>query len=194
MANKVLNLPNCLSLTRIVAAPVIVGLLYLELWTGARFWAYASCVLFIIASATDLFDGMIARQQNTITNLGKFLDPLADKLLICSILIMLVRLGPEWRVPAWAVIIIVGREVAVTGMRAVASDMGKVIAADKFGKLKTVLQIFAMVPLLWHYPFMGYDVRIPGQILFWAAVALTVISGANYLYSFYKTWLVSEEN
>lgn len=194
MPNKVLNLPNCLSLTRIVAAPVIVGLLYVELWTGARYWAYLSCVLFMVASATDLFDGMIARQQNTITNLGKFLDPLADKLLICSVLIMLVRLGPEWRVPAWAVIIIIGREIAVTGMRAVASDMGQVIAADKFGKLKTVLQSFALVPLLWHYPFMGYDVRQIGQLLFWAAVVLTVISGANYLYSFYKKWLISEVN
>lgn len=194
MPNKVLNLPNCLSLTRILAAPVIVAFLYFELWTGARWWAYAACVVFMVASATDMFDGMIARQQNMITNLGKFLDPLADKLLICSILIMLVRLGPEWRVPAWAVIIIIAREIAVTGIRAVASDMGEVIAADKLGKLKTIIQSFALVPLLWHYPFMGYDVRPLGQWLFWTAVAMTVISGGNYLYSFYKKWLISEVN
>ncbi|WP_243546601.1 CDP-diacylglycerol--glycerol-3-phosphate 3-phosphatidyltransferase [Pseudodesulfovibrio tunisiensis] len=194
MARKALNLPNCLTLARILAAPVIVLLLYLEMWFQFRFGAYLACLMFMLASLTDMFDGMIARQQNTITNLGKFLDPLADKLLIGSVLIMLVRMGADWKVPAWVVIIIVGRELMVTGMRAVAAEKGEVVAADKFGKAKTIVQMFALVPLLWHYPVFGYNPVPLGQVLLYLALVLTVFSGANYLVNFYKKWLKQEEN
>lgn len=193
MKREIFNLPNTLTLTRIFAAPIIVGLLYLELFLHWRFGSYLAAIVFMLASATDMFDGMIARQQNLITNLGKFLDPLADKLLICSVLIMLVRMGAEWRVPAWVVIIIVAREIVVTGMRAIAAEKGEVIAADRFGKLKTIVQSLCLAPLLWHYRLFGFDMALVGQVLLYVALLLTVFSGGNYLYNFYKNWLMNEE-
>ena len=188
------NIPNCLTFARIFAAPIIVALLYLEMAFGFRFGAYIACGVFMIASLTDMFDGMIARHTNAITSLGKFLDPLADKLLICSVLIMLVEMGPEWGVRAWVVIVIIFRELAVTGMRAIAAEKGEVVAADNLGKLKTIMQSFALVPLLWHYPIAGFDPRNLGLVLLYIALGLTVFSGGNYLYNFYKKWLSSETN
>ena len=189
MNKEIFNLPNTLTMTRILAAPIVVFLLYLEMWFQFRFGAYAACVVYTLACITDYFDGRIARQHNLITNLGKFLDPLADKLLICSVLIMLVHLGPEWRVPAWVVIIIICRELAVTGMRAVAAEMGEVVAADKLGKAKTMAQSLAGGFLVFHYPIWGIDPRPIGQVLLLVALVLTVISGGNYLYDFYKKWI-----
>lgn len=182
----VLNLANTLTLARIFAVPVIVVLLHLEGTFKTPLLAFLACALFALASLTDMADGYIARRQNLITNLGKFLDPLADKLLISSCLIMLAELG--W-VPAWIVVVIVCRELAVTGMRGVAADMGVVIAADRFGKLKTIAQSLAVGPLLAHYPIMGFDPAPVGMGILYLALALTVFSGGNYLYNFYKTWL-----
>ena len=194
MNKEVFNLPNCLTMARIVAAPVVVFFLYLEMWFGFRFGAYAAFSVYFVACLTDWLDGKIAREQNIITNLGKFLDPLADKVLICSILIMLVRLGPEWGAPAWIVIVILMRELAVTGMRAVAAEMGEVVAADKYGKLKTISQILAVGFLVFHYPVFGFDPKPVGVVLLWIAMLLTVFSGGNYLYIFYKKWLKTEES
>ncbi len=194
MNKEIFNLPNCLTMARILAAPIVVFLLYLEMWFQFRIGAYCAFGVYFVACMTDYFDGKIAREQNIITNLGKFLDPLADKLLIGSILIMLVRLGPEWRVPAWIVIIIISREIAVTGMRAVAAEMGEVVAADVFGKAKTLFQALATGFLVFHYPLFGWDPRPLGQWLLWGALLLTVFSGGNYLYNFYKKWLKSGEN
>lgn len=191
MNKEIFNLPNCLTMTRILAAPIVVFLLYLEMWFEFRLGAYGAFAVYALACITDYFDGKIARSQNTITNLGKFLDPLADKLLIGSAFIMLVRLGPDWRVPAWIVIIIICRELAVTGMRAVAAEMGEVVAADKLGKAKTLAQSLAGGFLIFHYPIMGFDPRPVGQVLLWIALLLTVISGGNYLYDFYKKWISS---
>ena len=114
--------------------------------------------------------------------MGKFLDPLADKVLICSVLIMFVQLN--WA-PAWVVIVIVCRELVVTGLRAIAIDEGIVLAADKFGKIKTVLQILAIVPLTLHYPLFGIEVWPVGEWLLYAAMIVAVISGSNYCYYFY---------
>jgi len=194
MNKDIFNLPNCLTMARILAAPIIVLLLYVEMWFGFRLGAYFAFGVYFIASVTDYFDGKIARKQNTITNMGKFLDPLADKLLIGSVLIMLVRLGPEWRVPAWVVIVIICRELAVTGMRAIAAEMGEIVAADKFGKLKTLMQSLATGFLVFHYPLFGWDPRPLGLVLLYLALVLTVFSGGNYLYNFYKKWLKTEEN
>lgn len=184
-----LNLANMLTLARIFAVPVIVVLLYMERSLNSAFLAYMSSAVFIVASLTDMADGYVARRQNIITNLGKFLDPLADKLLISSVLIMLVELG--W-VAAWIVVVIVCREIAVTGMRGIAADKGVVIAADKYGKMKTIAQIMALIPLLAHYPLFGFDPVPLGTALLYLALALTVFSGANYLYNFYKNWLQTE--
>jgi len=193
MRKDIFNLPNCLTMARIGAAPIIVFLLYLEMWYQFKWGSYFGFGLYFIASMTDYLDGKIAREQNIITSLGKFLDPLADKLLIGSLLIMLVKLGDGWGVPAWVVIIIIGREMAVTGMRAIAAEMGEIVAADKLGKAKTLAQSLAVGFLIFHYPFFGIDVRPIGQILLYIALALTVISGGNYLYGFYRKWIdVSE--
>ncbi len=189
MNKEVFNLPNCLTMTRILAAPIVVFLLYVEMWFQFKFGSYCAFGVYFLACCTDYFDGKIARQQGIITNLGKFLDPLADKLLIGSVFIMLSNMGPDWKMPAWIVIIIICRELAVTGMRAVAAEMGEVVAADKFGKAKTLAQSLAGGFLIFHYPFFGFDVRIIGQGLLWIALALTVFSGGNYLYNFYKTWI-----
>jgi CDP-diacylglycerol--glycerol-3-phosphate 3-phosphatidyltransferase len=184
-----LNLANTLTLARIFAVPLIVVLLYLEHTYQNPLFTYLGSGLFVLASLTDLADGYVARKQNIITNLGKFLDPLADKLLICSVLIMLVELN--W-VAAWIVVVIVCRELAVTGMRGIAADLGVVIAADRFGKLKTIAQIVALVPLMAHYPLFGFDPAPIGLVLLYVALVLTIFSGANYLYNFYKKWLQAE--
>nr|WP_305572047.1 CDP-diacylglycerol--glycerol-3-phosphate 3-phosphatidyltransferase [Humidesulfovibrio sp.] len=178
-----------LTLARVFAVPVIVVLLYLEQAFQTVLLAYVSAGVFALASLTDMADGYIARRQNLITNLGKFLDPLADKLLISSVLIMLVELG--W-VAGWIVVVIICRELAVTGMRGVAADKGVVIAADHFGKMKTIAQSLALVPLLAHYPILGLDVALIGTVVLYVALALTVFSGGNYLYNFYKNWLQAE--
>jgi len=184
-----LNLANMLTLARIFAVPVIVVLLYLEHTFQTELLAYVSAGVFILASLTDMADGYVARRQNLITNLGKFLDPLADKLLISSVLIMLVELG--W-VDGWIVVVIVCREIAVTGMRGVAADKGVVIAADRYGKMKTIAQSLALAPLLAHYPVFGFDPIPLGMFILYIALALTVFSGGNYLYNFYKNWLQAE--
>jgi CDP-diacylglycerol--glycerol-3-phosphate 3-phosphatidyltransferase len=180
-----LNLANKLTLARILGVPVIVLLLYFP----TKMTCLLAMLVFIIASLTDLFDGLVARRLGMVTNFGKFLDPLADKILVGSVLIMLVELG--W-VPAWVVIIIVARETTVTGLRAVASDMGMVLAADKYGKLKTVIQILALCPLLLHFEWFGFDPVGIGTFLLYIALVLTVFSGGNYLYKFYKNWLDEE--
>ncbi len=189
MANMPLNLANMLTLARIFAVPVIVVLLHLEQTYQTPVLAFVACGVFVLASLTDMADGYIARRQNLITNLGKFLDPLADKLLLSSVLIMLVQLG--W-VDAWIVVVIICREIAVTGMRGVAADKGVVIAADQYGKMKTIAQSLALGPLLAHYPILGIDPAPIGMFVLYVALALTVFSGGNYLYNFYINWLQAE--
>lgn len=181
----VFNLPNQLTLSRILLAPVIIALLY---WPS--FWTcLAAGFFFIVAAFTDLFDGYLARKDNQITALGKFLDPLADKVLISSVLVMLVQNG--W-VEAWIAIVIICRDIMVTGLRAVAADEGVVIAADKYGKAKTVLQIVALTPLIWHYGWRIGKFTLPvheiGIFTLYIALILTVVSGVNYFLSFYRIW------
>ncbi len=174
-----MNLPNVLTLARIGVVPFLVVMLYFP----GKVMCLAAMLVFIAASVTDVFDGFLARRLGLVTNLGKFLDPLADKLLICSVLIMLVQLG--W-VEAWVAVAIIGREMAVTGLRAVAVDAGVVIAADRFGKLKTIIQTIALCPLILHYPLWGVDPQPLGIMLIYVALGLTIGSGANYMYSFFK--------
>ena len=179
------NLANKLTMLRILAAPVMVVLLYFP----NRVSCFIAVLVFAAACVTDMVDGLVARRGNMVTNFGKFLDPLADKLLIGSVLIMLVKLG--WA-PAWVVVVIIGRELAVTGLRAMAADQGMVMAADTFGKIKTMLQIASLVPLVLHYPVAGFDPAPLGMWLLYAALAVTVFSGANYVFNFYKNWLYEE--
>ena len=180
------NLANILTLARIAVVPVLVVLLYFP----GRGACLAAMLFFIVASLTDIVDGFVARRRNLVTNLGKFLDPLADKLLVSALLIMLTRLG--W-VEAWVAVVIVGREIAVTGLRAIAADRGLVISADKFGKLKTILQMLALCPLVLHYTWYGFDPNPLGNLLLYAALVLTLVSGGNYFYEFGKKVMWTDE-
>ncbi|NLY40287.1 MAG: CDP-diacylglycerol--glycerol-3-phosphate 3-phosphatidyltransferase [Desulfovibrionales bacterium] len=174
-----MNLPNVLTLLRIVAVPFIIALLTFP----GKATCFLATLFFVLAVLTDLADGFIARKFNQVTNLGKFLDPIADKVLIASVLIMLVELN--W-ISAWIAIVIIVRELLVTGLRAIAANKGEVIAADNYGKLKTIIQSIALIPLIYHYPFLGLDVHQIGQSLLLVAVVLTIYSGWNYLRTFYK--------
>ena len=179
---RLLNLPNKITLSRILMVPVIIVLLYFE----NKYTCLLACIGFILASLSDLVDGHIARRTNMITSFGKFLDPLADKVLISSVLVMLTSLG---RVAAWITIVIICRELIITGLRAIAADEGVVIAADTFGKWKTILQMLALIPLILHYPWFGASPVSFGYFLLYIATALTIFSDINYLYTFHMHWL-----
>lgn len=174
-----LNLANKLSLLRILLTPLVVALLY---FPGPALCVFAA-LIFIFASVTDWLDGYIARHSNMVTSIGKFLDPLADKLLICSVLIMFVKL--DWA-PAWVVIVIICRELVVTGLRAIAIDEGIVLAADRFGKAKTILQMCAIVPITLHYPIFGFEVWPIGEYVLYAAMVVAIYSGVNYCVKFWR--------
>lgn len=176
---KTLNLPNQLTISRILLVPVIMALLMFP----GRWVCFAAGVLFAVAGFTDLIDGYLARKTNQISSLGKFLDPLADKMLVSSVLIMLVQLA--W-VPGWVAVVIICRDIMVTGLRAIAADDGIVIAADKYGKLKTVLQLVALEPLILHYPWFGIPMHTIGMVLLYLSLILTVFSGYNYFLNFFK--------
>lgn len=166
-----MNLPNKLTLLRIIAIPVFIVVLM-------RGYGYAATVIFIAAALTDMLDGKIARKYDLVTNFGKLMDPLADKLLVMSALVCLVELGS---VPGWMVIVILAREFAVTGLRQVAASEGIVIAAGTTGKIKTITQMIA-IPLLlldnWPCRYIGVPLD---QIFLWIAVAMTIISGVEYI-------------
>ena len=166
-----MNLPNKLTLLRIILVPVFI----VVLMTGHY---YISAVIFVVASLTDMLDGKIARKYDLVTDFGKLMDPLADKLLVMSALICLVQLGD---IPGWMAIVILGREFAITGLRTVAASSGVVIAAGWTGKIKTVLQMIAVVLILlrnWPFSYLGIPMD---QIVLWAAVVMTIVSGAEYI-------------
>jgi CDP-diacylglycerol--glycerol-3-phosphate 3-phosphatidyltransferase len=140
-------------------------------------------ILFTVSSFTDLFDGYIARRYQMVTSLGKLLDPLADKLLVCAAIVMLI---PSGRVPAWMVVIIVGREIGVTALRGVASTEGLVIAASSLGKAKTVLLSIGVGALILNYPILGIDVHLLGMLFLVAGLILTAWSGMDYFFRFVK--------
>jgi CDP-diacylglycerol--glycerol-3-phosphate 3-phosphatidyltransferase/cardiolipin synthase len=167
-----MNLPNKLTMARILAVPVFI-VLYMM---GHNIIA---TIVFILASLTDMLDGQIARKRGLVTNFGKIMDPLADKILVYSAFICMVQIGI---VPGWMLVIILFREFIVSGLRTVAAADGTVIAAGKTGKLKTILQMIA-VPLLllnnWPFSYIG----IPGdQIFLWAQLIMTIVSGVEYVY------------
>lgn len=166
-----MNLPNKLTMFRVILIPFFVVFMLVDI-TGADKWI--SLAIFIIASLTDLFDGMIARKYNLVTNFGKFMDPLADKLLVCSALICLVELA---RIPAWVVIIIIAREFIISGFRLIASDNGVVIAASYFGKFKTTFQMVMICLMIADIEALS----MLTEVIMWLAVLLTVISLIDYL-------------
>lgn len=168
-----MNLPNKLTILRVIMIPFFVAALLYD--GGAnKNMRYVAAALFIIASLTDMLDGKIARKYNLVTNFGKFMDPLADKLLVCSALICMIELR---ELPAWMVIIIISREFIISGFRLVASDNGVVIAASYWGKFKTTFQMIGVVLLIFNIPALSTLTTI----IVWIALALTVISLVDYI-------------
>lgn len=169
-----MNLPNKLTLFRVILIPFFVFFLLAPYFNG--YGNYIAVAIFIIASLTDFLDGKIARKYNLVTNFGKFMDPLADKLLVCSALICLISLG---RIPSWVVIIIIAREFIISGFRLIASDNGVVIAASYWGKFKTASQMLMVIVLVLNLP--GRVFSVIGTVLIYVSLALTVISLIDYI-------------
>jgi CDP-diacylglycerol---glycerol-3-phosphate 3-phosphatidyltransferase len=185
----ILNLPNILTMTRIAAIPLLAVLL-MSPSRPAGFWA---TVVFSLASVTDWLDGYLARRMGIVTIFGKFLDPIADKLIVMAALIMILPFG---RVPAWMVLVILGREVIITGLRGIASSEGIVIQASNLGKFKTIFQLVAIIGLLLHYDYnwlfgiehqwVHVNMHNVGMFFLWIATLLTVWSGVDYLARFIR--------
>lgn len=176
--NRFMNVPNILTLFRIVLIPFFVVILLVKIPYGD----YLAAFIFMVAALTDSLDGYLARRWKQITKLGIILDPLADKLLITAALISLVELG---RIPGWIAIIILGREFAVSGLRAIKAEEGVIIPASKWGKAKTVSQIIAVLLVILEHlyePFIAWPI---GMWFMYLAVAITIWSGGEYFYRFY---------
>ena len=169
-----MNLPNKLTVLRVIMVPFFVFFMLTDVGGAANKWI--ALVLFIVASLTDMLDGKIARKYNLVTNFGKFMDPLADKLLVCSAMICLI---PSGKLPTAVVIVIIAREFIISGFRLVASDNGVVIAANYWGKFKTVSQMIMIILLLID---LGGVFDILEQIFIWLSLALTVISLITYIW------------
>lgn len=169
-----MNTPNKLTIARMIIVPFLV--IFLLTGWGGEANRYISLTLFVVASVTDWFDGHLARKNNLVTNFGKFMDPLADKLLVCSAMICMINLK---RLPAWFVIIIIAREFIISGFRLIAAENGIVIAANYWGKFKTASQMIMIILLILH--FDGIFVILE-QIFIWLSLALTIISLITYIW------------
>jgi CDP-diacylglycerol--glycerol-3-phosphate 3-phosphatidyltransferase len=171
-----LTTPNLLTLTRILTVPVLVALLLFPQPAPSA----AAAAVFFAASITDFLDGYIARNYGSGSTIGKFLDPLADKLVVTAALIMLSGMARTPRIPAWIVVVLVSREILVTGLRAVAAAEGRIIAAEELGKYKMVLQVMAVQGLLIHYTYFNIDFFAAGLFILWIALVVSIWSGVQY--------------
>jgi CDP-diacylglycerol--glycerol-3-phosphate 3-phosphatidyltransferase len=177
-----LNFPNTITLLRVTIIPVLFFLLLSPGPTGSLIIAG----LFILAALTDLLDGYLARKYEIVTVMGKFLDPIADKLIVNTAMILMIPIG---RISAWIVAIIIIRDFVVDGIRAISQSEGFIIPASKLGKRKTLCQIFAVSALMIHYPFLGADAHVVGTVILYIALVLSVTSGVDYLIKFYENIL-----
>ena len=171
-----MNLPNKLTVVRVLMIPFFVWFMLPSLGGEMAASKWIALAIFCIASLTDLLDGEIARKYNLVTNFGKFMDPLADKLLVGAAMICLVEMG---RLPAWIVIVIISREFIISGFRLIASDNGIVIAASYWGKFKTVFQMAMIIVLI--AAFEGSVFAVVEQILIWVSLILTIVSLVDYI-------------
>jgi CDP-diacylglycerol---glycerol-3-phosphate 3-phosphatidyltransferase len=174
---EALNLPNSLTLFRIACIPLV--LLFLKI--SGKSGSFLAALLLGLAFITDMLDGYLARRYASVTTLGKFLDPLADKILVSVTMIMLIPLD---RIPVWMVIVIIAREMAVTGLRGIAVSEGIVIQASSWGKYKTVFQSVSLVGLCLHYSYLHINFHMVGMIFLWVALGLTLWSGWDYFSQF----------
>ncbi len=170
---ETLTKPNTLTLYRIGIIPIIIVLMYFP----NRFCTFIAGLFFSAAAITDYLDGYLARQRGLVSSFGKIMDPVADKLLVSSSFIMLVYHG--W-VPAWMVCIIIGRELAVTGLRNIIAETGGDVSASWLGKYKTGFQIAAIIPLFFHYDYFTISMNAIGTFFLWGALIFTIWSGADY--------------
>jgi CDP-diacylglycerol--glycerol-3-phosphate 3-phosphatidyltransferase len=188
-SHPILNLPNMLTMLRIAAIPLMAFLLL----SPSRSAGFQAAAVFALASITDWLDGYLARRMGIVTVFGKFLDPIADKLIVMAALIMILPFG---RVPAWMVLVVLGREIIITGLRGIASNEGIVISASDLGKFKTIFQIVAILGLVLHYdynwlfgidnPLVHVNMHNVGMFFLWIATLLTIWSGADYLVKFFR--------
>ncbi|RPJ97046.1 CDP-diacylglycerol--glycerol-3-phosphate 3-phosphatidyltransferase [Rummeliibacillus sp. TYF005] len=192
-----MNIPNRITVSRICLIPIFVLMMVLDFgWGNMSILGatlpvehFVGALIFIIASVTDWIDGHYARKYNLVTNLGKFLDPLADKLLVSSAFILLVEMGAS---PAWVIIIIISREFAVTGLRLICAEQGEVVAANQLGKIKTWTQIIAIASLLMDNIIFAMRGIPFGTIMLYVALFFTVWSGVDYFWLNRKILLESK--
>jgi CDP-diacylglycerol---glycerol-3-phosphate 3-phosphatidyltransferase len=183
LSSQFTNAPNLVTMGRVALIPVI--LIFIDNYSPLR--TFIAALLYLVSAATDALDGYLARSRGQVSVLGKFLDPLADKLIVTAVLVVMVGLG---RVPAWIVIVMIARDLAVNGLRTVASAEGLVIAASDGGKVKTALQLVALMFLLVHfrYPVLGLDVSIDyhlaGMGVLYVSLVMSVVSGIDYVRKF----------
>jgi CDP-diacylglycerol--glycerol-3-phosphate 3-phosphatidyltransferase len=176
---QVLNLPNAITMIRIGVIPI----LFFVLLNPDRVVSMIIAVCFILAAVTDLLDGYVARRYGIVTKLGKFLDPLADKLIVNTAMILMIPIG---RIPAWIVAVMIMRDLAVDGLRSIASTDDMVIHASILGKQKTLCQVIAVSALLIHYPLFGADAHTVGIVTLYIALVLTIWSGVDYFMKYFK--------
>jgi len=181
-----LNLPNTLTFTRLVSIPIVLICLSFP----GRWGSFLAALFFVLASVTDILDGFFARKYGTVTVLGKLLDPLVDKLLVSLTMIMLIPLD---RIPVWIVIVIIAREIALTGLRGIAIGEGIVIQASALGKYKTILQSVALGGLCLHYVYFGINFHVVGMVFLWGALILTLWSGWDYFRGFYQLFVPGQK-
>jgi len=180
---QILSLPNGVTILRILAIPLILILLFYI----SRGYQLLTALLFLGAAVTDTLDGYLARRRGLVTTLGKFLDPLADKLLIVTALIALI---PAREVPVWMVIVIVGREIAITGLRGIAVSQDIIIAASAWGKYKTVFEVASIFFLILDGSYSFVNFRPIGMVFLWIALGIAVISGIDYFRKYLKSIIV----
>lgn len=183
MAKRIFNLANNLTLVRIFLVPILIVIV---LNSNSKASCLIAALLFGLAAITDWLDGYIARRQNLVTSLGKFLDPLADKLLVSVTLVMLLSLK---RVPAWMVALIIAREVGVTSLRIAAARDGIIMASSRLAQYKTAFQLVAVEMLLIHYTYAGINFHATGMLVLWIALFITLWSGIVYCIRFFKKTL-----
>ncbi len=174
-----MNLPIGLTITRIVAVPLLIVFLI----SSSRVHAAIAAAIFILASITDWLDGVLARRRNQVTTLGTLLDPIADKLLVAAALVSLLQIN---KIPAWVVVVIVGRELAVTGLRAVAAHVGVIVPASRLAKWKTVTQYLAITMLIVEKGVGSGPFAVAASVVLGAALILTVVSAVDYFYRFFR--------
>ncbi len=183
-----LTTPNLLTLIRIATVPILVALLTFPRPAPSA----GAAAVFLVATITDFLDGYIARNYDSGSTAGKFLDPLADKLVVTAALIMLAGMPRMPRIPAWMVVVLVSREILVTGLRAVVAAEGRIIGAEELGKYKMVLQAMAVQGLLIHYTYFSIDFFAAGLFILWLALILSVWSGVDYFFIAYRLLAASE--